>query len=45
MIIGIEVSSFDELPQGMVSLTIPSATYTVFTSEKGVISEVVPHAW
>lgn len=33
--IGEEVSSFDNLPQGFVSLTIPAQTYAKFTNAPG----------
>ncbi|MFD3445970.1 GyrI-like domain-containing protein [Microbacteriaceae bacterium 4G12] len=45
MLIGSEVSTFDEIPEGMAAQTIPAAKYIVFTTKKGLISEVVVQAW
>ncbi|BAU28738.1 putative transcriptional regulator YdeE [Aneurinibacillus soli] len=45
IVIGIESNDLEKLPDGMVVKVIPAATYMVFTTEKGPISEVVPQAW
>jgi predicted transcriptional regulator YdeE len=36
IVLGMEVSCFDNVPEGMVSKVIPPATYAVFTIEKGL---------
>lgn len=43
--IGEEVTSFEDLPQGSRSLTIQPQTYTLFTTEPGVMPQVVIEAW
>ncbi|PEI88695.1 GyrI-like domain-containing protein [Bacillus toyonensis] len=43
--IGMPVSSLKDVPENMTTLTIPAATYAVFTSRKGPVSEVVCEAW
>ncbi|PHG63170.1 GyrI-like domain-containing protein [Bacillus toyonensis] len=43
--IGMPVSSLKDVPENMTTLTIPTATYAVFTSRKGPVSEVVCEAW
>ncbi|WCN36545.1 GyrI-like domain-containing protein [Aneurinibacillus uraniidurans] len=45
VVIGKESTELEQLPDGMVAKVIPAATYMVFTTEKGLISEVVPKAW
>ena len=39
------VSSLEDVPENMTTLTIPAATYAVFTTRKGPIAEVVCEAW
>ena len=43
--IGEEVDSFDEIAEGCKTLVIPAQTYTKFTTESGVMPEVVINAW
>lgn len=43
--IGMPVSSLEDVPENMTTLTIPAATYAVFTTRKGPIAEVVCEAW
>lgn len=43
--IGMPVSSLKEVPENMTTLTIPAATYAVFTTRKGPVAEVVCEAW
>lgn len=43
--IGEEVNSFDNIPSGLQTLTIPAATYQKFTTPSGKMPEVVIHAW
>ena len=35
------VSSLEDVPANMTTLTIPAATYAVFTTRKGPVAEVV----
>ena len=43
--IGMPVSSLEDVPENMTTLTIPAATYAVFTTRKGPVAEVVCEAW
>lgn len=43
--IGYEVERVDDVPEGLVSRTIPAAKYLVFTSERGPVVESVQAAW
>ncbi|WP_338751138.1 effector binding domain-containing protein [Bacillus sp. FJAT-52991] len=43
--LGMEMSSSEAVPEGVVVKTIPAAKYMVFTSEKGPMPEVVIKAW
>ncbi len=43
--IGMPVSSLEDVPANMTTLTIPAATYAVFTTRKGPVAEVVCEAW
>jgi len=45
--IGEEVTAFapDDLPEELSQLTIPPQTYTKFTSDPGVIPEIVVNLW
>lgn len=43
--IGEEVSSFDHIPPGFQTLTIPAAKYQKLTTPSGKMPEVVIHAW
>ncbi|PEK90022.1 AraC family transcriptional regulator [Bacillus mycoides] len=43
--IGTPVSSLEEVPENMTALTIPAATYAVFTTRKGPVSEVICETW
>ncbi|CKE40391.1 DNA gyrase inhibitor [Streptococcus pneumoniae] len=43
--IGTPVSSLEDVPENMTTLTIPAATYAVFTTRKGPVAEVVCEAW
>jgi predicted transcriptional regulator YdeE len=43
--IGEEVDSFDDLPAGLETLTIPSQTYAKFTTNPGTMPLVVIDAW
>lgn len=42
---GLEVNDPSEFPKTFVVKTVPAATYLVFTSEKGPISEIVIKLW
>lgn len=42
---GLEVSDCSEISKEFVVKTIPAATYLVFTSEQGPISEIVIELW
>ena len=42
---GLEVSDHSEIQEDYVVKTIPAATYLVFTSEEGPISEIVIKLW
>ncbi len=44
-LIGIEVSSLNEVPTGMVAKTLAPATYAVVTSERGPIPDVIIDVW
>lgn len=43
-VIGCKVKSFDDIPDGLISKTIPAAKYSIFTAT-GKISEVLPKTW
>lgn len=43
--IGEEVNSFDEVPAGFETLTIPASKYQKFTTEAGKMPDVVIDAW
>lgn len=45
MLIGCRAESLNEIPDGMVSITIPAAKYAVFTSVRGPMAQVVVDAW
>ncbi|MBP6103817.1 MAG: AraC family transcriptional regulator [Gammaproteobacteria bacterium] len=42
---GEEVSSFDDLPEGFSTLTIPAQQYTTFTSNPGPMPDVCINLW
>ena len=44
-LIGVKVDSIKDIPVGMVAHKIPSGYYAVFTSAKGIVSQVVVDAW
>lgn len=43
--IGEEVTSFDDLPEGFVTLTIPAQTYVKFTNGPGAMPNVLMDVW
>ena len=43
--IGMPVSSLEDVPENMTTLTLPAATYAVFTTRKGSVSEVICETW
>jgi predicted transcriptional regulator YdeE len=43
--IGEEVSSFETIPEGFQTLSIPAQTYAKFTTEPGPMPDVVIGAW
>ncbi len=43
--IGMPVSSLEDVPENRTTLTIPAATYAVFTTRKGPVAEIVCEAW
>jgi predicted transcriptional regulator YdeE len=44
-LIGEEVSSFADIPEGFEALSIPAATYQKFTTNAGTMPDVVINAW
>ncbi len=44
-VLGMEVSDFSHIPEGMIGKTISSANYQVHESEQGPFAEVAPKAW
>ena len=44
LVVGRQVSSLDQVPQGMVGITVPAGSYLVFSAE-GPVPEVVVDAW
>ena len=42
---GEEVSSFDDVSEGLATYTIPEQTYRVFTTESGAMPNIVINAW
>jgi predicted transcriptional regulator YdeE len=44
-LLGVPVSSIDNLPAGMTFAAIPTGEYAVFTSQTGPVAEVVRDAW
>lgn len=45
MTIGKQVEKIGLVPEGMTAKTVPASTYAVFTTPKGLITEVVPKTW
>ncbi|TCP22324.1 putative transcriptional regulator YdeE [Scopulibacillus darangshiensis] len=45
IMIGAETYSPEEVSEGLIAKTVPSAKYIIFTSNKGEISKVVPETW
>lgn len=45
MVIGTEVSSFTEIPEGMLATEVPDSRYLVFNTKRGPVSQVVAEAW
>lgn len=43
--IGEEVSSFENIPSGLLKLTIPATKYQKFTTSSGKMTDVVISAW
>jgi predicted transcriptional regulator YdeE len=43
--IGEEVSSFDHLPEGLQTLTIPTQNYAKFTTQPAPMPNVIVNAW
>lgn len=43
--LGFEVTSLEEAPEGMIAKIIPASTYAVFTTERGMLGQVVQDAW
>ena len=43
--LGEEVSSFDDLPEGLFTLTLPQGTYTRFTTMPAPLPHVIIDAW
>ncbi len=43
--LGEEVTSFDNVPEGLKTLTIPAQDYIKFTTEPGVVPNVIGDAW
>ncbi|WP_242223942.1 GyrI-like domain-containing protein [Bacillus cereus group sp. BfR-BA-01380] len=43
--IGIPVSTVIDTPENMTSFTIPAATYAVFTTRRGPLSEIIAETW
>lgn len=44
-LIGHEVTSLAEIPEGMVGIALPASTYAVFTTERGPVTEIIGKAW
>lgn len=45
LLVGVEVEKGRSEPEGLTVVTIPAATYAVFTTRKGPVVEVVQEAW
>lgn len=43
--LGEEVNSFDKIPEGFESITIPEQNYVKFTSEPGLTQTVIVNTW
>jgi predicted transcriptional regulator YdeE len=43
--IGMRVTSTANVPEGMKAIHVPAGNYAMLTTEKGVVSQVVPQAW
>jgi predicted transcriptional regulator YdeE len=43
--IGEEVSSFDNIPEGLTAITVPAQRYVKFTSDPGPMPSVVINLW
>ncbi|QQZ09707.1 effector binding domain-containing protein [Heyndrickxia vini] len=43
--IGIMVEHVEEIPDGLVTKTVPASHYAVFTTKVGKITDIVPMAW
>jgi predicted transcriptional regulator YdeE len=44
-ILGFEVASFEQVPEGMLAKELPASTYTVFTSRKGPVPQIILDTW
>ncbi len=44
-ILGFEVMSFEHIPEGMITKTIPASKYVVLTTDRGSLSSIVKDAW
>jgi len=42
---GVQVSSFDQVPEGFFTMTIPAQKYTKFTSQPGIMPQVCIELW
>lgn len=45
LLVGMEVEKGSEAPEGLTVMTLPAATYAVFTTRSGPVAEVVIEAW
>ncbi|MGG3883495.1 GyrI-like domain-containing protein [Brevibacillus panacihumi] len=43
--IGAEVGPIEEAPAGLDTYAVPASEYVVFTTRKGIITEIVPETW
>lgn len=45
MMVGVEVNDLEQLPDHLTGSAIPAASYAVFTSNVGPLSQIVPELW
>lgn len=44
-VLGVRVSSVDEVPDGMMAVNVPAGKYAMVESDKGSLPEVLPRVW
>lgn len=45
LLVGVRVTSLDDIPEGMVGYQVPAGKFQVFTTERGPVGHVVVKTW